>query len=64
MKTFRYTITNTDPWAITDTEIIVIASSRATAKTQLKKGGYDVEKTSQLIELGEGIHIIQEQSTM
>jgi hypothetical protein len=64
MKAFIYTIINTEPWAITDTKIIVIATSKATAKTKLKKEGYDVEKLSDLIELGEGIHIIQEPSTM
>lgn len=63
MRAFKFTIKNTDPWAITDTEIVVIASSKTTAKTQLKKKGYDIEKTSELIELVEGVHIIQEATT-
>lgn len=60
MKTFKYTIKNTDKWRLTDTEIVVVASSKTTAKTKLKKEGYDIEKTSELIELVEGVHIIQD----
>lgn len=60
MKTFKYTVKNTDKWRLTDTEIVVVASSKTTAKTKLKKEGYDIEKTSELIELVEGVHIIQD----
>jgi hypothetical protein len=59
MKAFKYTVMNTDKWRLTDTEIVVIATSKATAKTKLKKEGYDIKNTSELIELVEGVHIIQ-----
>jgi hypothetical protein len=60
MRTFRFTIDNPDKWAITDTEIVVIAEDKPSAKKLLTKAGYTVDKTSELIELVEGIHIIQE----
>jgi len=59
MKTFHYTIKNTDPWAITDTEIIVIAINKVSAKKLLKEAGHNDVKTSDLIELKTGVHTIQ-----
>lgn len=64
MRTFKFTVKNPDNWAITDTEIIVIAEDKVSAKKMLKSANYDVKKTHELIELTSGVHIIQLMSTM
>lgn len=63
MRTFRYTIKNTDSWRITDTEIVVIAEDKVSAKKLLKAAKYDIQKTSDLVELKAGVHMIQEPMT-
>lgn len=60
MKTFHYTIKNYDIWAITDNEIIIVAENIDIAFDKLvnyyKKEVFDKEL---LIELEEGVHIVQ-----
>ena len=63
MKTFWYTIDNTDTWRITDNEIIVVADNKKAAIKALKDAGYDNIISENLRELKTGVHIIQEQIT-
>lgn len=60
LKTYKYTVKNTDDWAITDNIMVVVAESKMKAKQLLNKSGYNVKKTSEIIELKEGLHFIQE----
>lgn len=63
LRIFKYTLKNTDVWAITDHIMVVVANSKIQAKQMLNKSGYDVKKTSELIELKQGIHFIQQAIT-
>ena len=63
MRTFHFTVTNTDAWAITNREIIVVAEDKVAAKKALKLAGYDNLKTSALVELKDGVHVIQTETT-
>jgi hypothetical protein len=64
MRTFRFTIKNTDPWALTNKEIIVVAEDKPAAKQLLKEAKYEIQKTSDLVEIKTGVHVIQEETTM
>jgi hypothetical protein len=63
MGTYQFTIKNNDTWAITNTEIVVVADNKVAAKIMLKKEGYYIEKTSELTELETGVHIVQNKCT-
>jgi len=63
LNTYRYTIHNKDTWRITDTEIIIVATDKRNAKKLLADNGYNVLKTSEIIKLDKGVHIIQEEVT-
>lgn len=63
MGAYKFTVKNEDTWAITDTEIVVIADNKVAAKNLLKQEGYSIEKARELIELETGVHVIQEMQT-
>lgn len=63
MKTFKFTVINSDRWAITNKEIIVVAANKLAATEKLIQSGYEINNDSELIELDEGVHIIQEDIT-
>lgn len=66
--TFRYTEENTDEWAISDCEIIIIAENKSEAMKMLKDSdelkfhGIQIKKEN-LVKLNSGIHIITEKAT-
>ena len=63
LRTFKYTIENKDEWRITDYILVIVAQSKTHAKILLTKNGYNIQKTSEIVELKEGIHMIQEMIT-
>jgi hypothetical protein len=63
MKTFHYTIPNTDPWGLASTEIIIVAEDKKIAKTLLKTSGYIGVKAKDLTELKSGVHLVQHSIT-
>lgn len=58
MKTFHYSIENTNSIAMSDTEIVLVAESREQAIEYLEAQNHEVIEEN-LIELKQGYHIIQ-----
>lgn len=63
MKTYKYSIPNTDDWAITDTEIVVVADNKNVAVKMLEEDFKIKVDREKLTLLKKGVHIIQHEIT-
>lgn len=61
--TFKYTVENKEKWALTNTELVIVADSKEQAIEFLSASGVEDINPDEVILLETGVHFIQYEIT-